>query len=67
MLDQTTLDLIKKIDDYTTAIGNRIQAFINAVVTGGGATAQEINDALGPEVARLQGLASDPVKPIPTV
>ncbi len=62
-LDPTTIAVIKQIDDASTAIGVRIQKFIDASTTG--ATAAEINAALAPEVSKLTALAADPAQPVP--
>ncbi len=64
-LDPTVVAIIKDIDDDATAIGVRIQAFIDAAKNAGTMTAAEVVAALQPEADRLKQLAADPTNPVP--
>jgi hypothetical protein len=60
-LSQESKDLLKKVDDATSAIGARIQALLDRPNT----TEQEFRDALTPIATALENLGKDPVNPIP--
>lgn len=66
-LSKDYLDLAKKIDDATTAVGNKIAALTGQIKNS--MTDQEVADtkaALQAEVDKLTAMGADPVNPIPT-
>jgi hypothetical protein len=68
---QLVKDIAAETDDVAAKVEAQaaaIQALKDQVAAGGNVTAadlQEIQDGLGPIVARLQALGSDPAVPIP--
>lgn len=66
LMNEETTSILKRLDDATTAIAGRLQKLIDSANQAGSVSAAEINAALGPEVARLEGLAVDPANPVPT-
>lgn len=58
-VNEKTLALLKKIDDATTAIGQRIQKLIDA------SDDTALNAALQAEVDKLTALGADPADPVP--
>jgi hypothetical protein len=65
VMDQATTDLLKRLDDATNKIAAKLQALVDKATASGSATAAEIDAALSPEIAKLEGLASDPANPVP--
>lgn len=66
-LQQEFLDVLKRIDDATTAIGVKIQKLLDQLAAGG-MTADEEASVLQQakdEAAKLEGLAADPTNPVP--
>ena len=61
-MNQESLALLQRLDAATTAIAARIQALLDNPST----TEAEFRAALEPEVARLEGMATDPANPVPT-
>ncbi len=55
-MDQTTTDLLARIDAATNAIAAEIAALIQAAKDAGSLSAKEIDDALGPKVAALEAI-----------
>jgi hypothetical protein len=60
-MNQESLALLQRLDTATNAIAARIQALLDRPDT----TEAEFRAALEPEVARLEGFASDPADPTP--
>lgn len=66
IMNAETTAILKRLDDATNGIAAKLQALIDSANASGSATAAEINAALAPEVAKLEGLAADPADPVPT-
>ena len=65
MATTETKAAMKRIDDATTAIGERISALIAKIGTGmTQAEVDEVNAGLGAEADKLEGMAKDPDAPI---
>lgn len=64
-MNSETQAILKRLDDATTKVAAKLQKIIDDAATAGSLSAKEINDALGPEVARLEALAADPADPVP--
>ncbi len=63
-VEQTTLDLIARINAATNSIAARIQALIDAAAASGSVTTAEVNTALNPVVASLEAMGKDPENPV---
>lgn len=65
-MDQKTLDLLKKIDDETTAVGAEVADLKGKIGTGmSDADVTELQGRLGAISDRLTGIAADPANPVP--
>ena len=65
-MNAETQRLLTDLDNATNGVAAKLQALIDKADQAGSVTAAEINAALAPEVAKLQGLAADPADPVPT-
>ena len=63
-VEQTTLDLIERINVATNKIAARIQVLIDKAANAGSVTAAEVNTVLNPVVASLEAMGSNPENPV---
>lgn len=64
-LNQETLDVLKKVDDATTAVGARITDLITQIEQGSVADQAEVVARLRPIAETLTAMASNPENPFP--
>ena len=68
MANAETKAIMTRIDTATTGIASRITALIAKIGTGmTQAEVDEVNQGLGAEATRLEGIAVDPDNPLPAV
>jgi ABC-type transporter Mla subunit MlaD len=66
-LQQEFLDVLKRIDDATTAIGERIQKLLDQLAAGGLTSDEEaaVLAQAKAQAEKLEGIAADPNNPVP--
>jgi len=64
-MNQETTDLLKRIDDATNKVADKLQALIDKAAAAGSVTAAEVDAALSPLVTHLEAVAADPANPVP--
>ena len=65
-MEQTTTDLIVRLNTSTNKIATKIQTLIDQAAEAGSVTAAEVNAALTPVVEQLEAMGADPANPFPS-